>query len=78
MIGQCEQYDSLSYLMLTQLSWISYRRMLRQVPYVIRLCPYLYLMLPLNKGLTFEIPLVPLSKLLALSSFKRDTAVARE
>ena len=31
--------------------------MLKQVPYVMRLCPYLYLVLPANKGLMFEIPL---------------------
>ena len=56
MIGQREQYDTLRYLMHTQLIRSSYRWMLKQVPYVMRICPYLNLVLPVNKRPSFEIP----------------------
>ena len=57
MTWQGQRYDPLSHLMHAQLSWISYRSVLKQVPDVMRFCPYLYVVLPVNKGLRFEIPL---------------------
>ena len=57
MVRQREQYDTLRYFMLTLLAWSSQRRMLKHVPDVVRICPYLNLMFPVNKYLSLEVPL---------------------
>ena len=55
LVGQREQYNTLGHFVLTQLDWVCYRWVLQQVLYVMRLSPYLYFILPVNKRLNFEI-----------------------
>ena len=57
LVRQREQYNTFCHFMLTQLDWVCYRWVFQEVLYIVRLSPYLNLILPVNQCLNFEIPL---------------------